>query len=121
MAKTIRARLLDDLVKLLQGLIDKGALVWVVVIAVLWVVAPHIKSILEGISGFIAEQKRVDADIRRTDDEVAQAAERRRERAAKKKVQAPAPPALPAPNEQLLLPPATETQSRTRVSARRRR
>jgi hypothetical protein len=60
-------------------------------------------------------------DARRTDTEVAQAAQRRKERAAKRQSAAPAQAALPPPNDQLLLPPATETQVRSRVSARKLR
>lgn len=119
--ETIRGPILDDLIKLLQTLLDHGLVGWTVVLIAFWILCSNGKALLEGISSLLAEQKRVDGEERRADQEYAEAAERRRARQAKRKI-LPIQKALPSPDEapRLLTSPA-EKPSKVRASTVRRR
>lgn len=108
---------MDDLVKLLQTLLDHGLVGWTVFLVAFWIFCSNFKSMIEGVSVYRADQKRVDGEERRLNQEFEEAAERRTKRASKAATnRALSPPA----EDQKLLPAPTEKPIDTKASSKRR-
>lgn len=111
---------MEEVAKFGQVLVEHGALYWGVGLMAFAIVCMNGKSLLEGASSFLAEQKRVDGEERRADKAFEEAAERRRTR-RQTSIAPPAQKALSPPkDEQLLLPAPPAKPARAKVSTKRR-